>query len=613
MGVALLVGCGGGGGGGSTAVVPGPAAPPAVQAQGTATVRFTLTVPSTAASAARQTKTISPSTQSVGIVVNGSTKQVFAAMPTSPGCAAGSGGTTCTFTVAAPVGSDTFVVTTYSGTNGTGAALDQMTMIQAVTNGVNPAVAVTLGPVISNTQDSGQGSLRQAVADANAGDTITFIGSTPVTITLTSGAVTLTKNVTIAGPGAANLTISGNNASQIFVNSGVTVTISGVTLMNGHAAGSSAGGAIANAGILVVNSVTFSSNTGANGAAIWNEGSASLTVTGSTFTGNSITPGEGGGAIYSVGSAALLSITGSTFTNNSAQYGGAIENDGPATLTNDTFNNNGNGGSFGYGGAIYAPGALTVAGCTFTSNVAGGGSGGGYGYGGAINASNTLTISGSTFTGNSAGGTGSGSYGYGGAINGGSSALTLNNDTFSGNTAGGTNYGYGGAIETNTPISGTNDTFSSNSAFGTSATGYGYGGAIDGGGAATITLTNSTFNGNSANASASTTGYAYGGAVSAGAAINFTAVSFTSNSALGGSSGSAYGGGVYIGGVGSNSITGGAFTTNSAIGAFAYGGAIYEGTSLTQSGISFSGNTPLPNVYVTSIQRSPLTRLPAIP
>src|SRR5208282_1632561 len=96
------------------------------------------------------------------------TQLLFAATPTSPGCTAGGSGTTCTFTFGAPAGSDTFVVTTYSGPNGTGSVLDQMSLTQTVISGVN-SLAIVLGPVISNTQDSGLGSLRQAVADANPG------------------------------------------------------------------------------------------------------------------------------------------------------------------------------------------------------------------------------------------------------------------------------------------------------------------------------------------------------------------------------------------------------------------------------------------------------------
>src|SRR6476620_5328274 len=79
---------------------------------------------------------------------------------------------------------------------------------------------------VSNTNDSGAGSLRQAIADAHDGDTIDF-GVTG-TITLTTGELLVDKSVTISGPGAASLTVDGNAADRVFyVSSGVTVAIAG--------------------------------------------------------------------------------------------------------------------------------------------------------------------------------------------------------------------------------------------------------------------------------------------------------------------------------------------------------------------------------------------------
>ena len=70
---------------------------------------------------------------------------------------------------------------------------------------------------VTNTNDSGAGSLRQAIADAGRGDTINFnLSNCPCLITLTSGELVIGKDLTIIGPGANLLTISGNNASRIF-------------------------------------------------------------------------------------------------------------------------------------------------------------------------------------------------------------------------------------------------------------------------------------------------------------------------------------------------------------------------------------------------------------
>src|SRR5262245_60307742 len=67
---------------------------------------------------------------------------------------------------------------------------------------------------VTNRNESGPGSLRQALANANNGDRINF-GVTG-TITLTSGGLSIAKNVTISGPGANQLSINGNQAPSVF-------------------------------------------------------------------------------------------------------------------------------------------------------------------------------------------------------------------------------------------------------------------------------------------------------------------------------------------------------------------------------------------------------------
>ncbi len=108
---------------------------------------------------------------------------------------------------------------------------------------------------VTNTNDSSAGSLRQAIADAAPGDTINFsLSGCPCTITLTSGELVINKDLTIQGPGASQLTISGNNASRVFfINPGaagattgppatsLVVAISNLTLANGKAKGGKGG------------------------------------------------------------------------------------------------------------------------------------------------------------------------------------------------------------------------------------------------------------------------------------------------------------------------------------------------------------------------------------
>jgi len=71
---------------------------------------------------------------------------------------------------------------------------------------------------VTNTNDSGPGSLRQALANANNGDTINF--AVTGSITLTSGGLTIDKNLTISGPGANQLSIDGNQTGGVFGTSG---------------------------------------------------------------------------------------------------------------------------------------------------------------------------------------------------------------------------------------------------------------------------------------------------------------------------------------------------------------------------------------------------------
>ena len=67
---------------------------------------------------------------------------------------------------------------------------------------------------VTNTNDNGPGSLRQALRDAHDGDTINF--AVTGTLTLTSGGLPVNKSLTISGPGKDQLSIDGNQASLVF-------------------------------------------------------------------------------------------------------------------------------------------------------------------------------------------------------------------------------------------------------------------------------------------------------------------------------------------------------------------------------------------------------------
>ena len=209
---------------------------------------------------------------------------------------------------------------------------------------------------VINLNDSGAGSLRAAITSAGAGDTIVFQSGLSGTITLASALPAINANLTIQGPGADSLTISGNNAVTVFTINFGTVAISGLTIANGNSA---------------------------FGGGIFNQ--ATLTVTNSTFSGNSAA--IYGGGIYNVNG--TVTIVNSTFSNNSAgSFGGGIFiNSGTVKVNNSTFSAN-SAGTLG-GGISNVAGALTINNSIFVGNTASS-SVGGIDNEGTANASNTL-------------------------------------------------------------------------------------------------------------------------------------------------------------------------------------------------------------------------------
>jgi hypothetical protein len=293
-----------------------------------------------------------------------------------------------------------------------------------------PAHAATI--TVTNSLDSGAGSLRQAVRNAAAGDRIVFSPAGfnhAVTITLNSQ-IEISKSLLIDGA-AGNVvtpTLSGGDITRTLqINRGVNITLKRLRITNGRCTGCPGGG-IYNQGALSLTLSTLVSNTatvGANigsGGGIYNDTNASLDVSGCALISNTAIGGYGG-AIYNAISA-TLNISNSSLAGNSAVWvngngglGGAIHNEGSLRLVNS--NVIGNKADNVYGGGITNyDGLAEVKNSTFTGNST-------Y-QGGGIYSRAPLTVTDSVFNLNTAA--------YGGGISN-RDTLNLNNTNFISNTA----------------------------------------------------------------------------------------------------------------------------------------------------------------------------------
>ena len=251
--------------------------------------------------------------------------------------------------------------------------------------------------VVTNTADSGPGSLRDALAAANDGDIIAATGISG-TILLTSGELQITHAVTINGPGAGSLAVDGNGTFRVFDNLTSGASISGFSITNGSATGDFGGGIFnegGNSATLRLSDCIVSGNSADFGGGIFNFNGA-LTVNNCTISGNGAAFSGGGIVSSASGAAATLTITNSTISDNSA-----TANDGGGILS-------------GAAGSVASIASVIVSNSTLSGNSA-------TGNGGAIaNAADVgqfarLTITNSTISDNSATGNGGGIYNAGAA------------------------------------------------------------------------------------------------------------------------------------------------------------------------------------------------------
>ncbi|CAN5345386.1 hypothetical protein BH10ACI2_BH10ACI2_22760 [soil metagenome] len=220
--------------------------------------------------------------------------------------------------------------------------------------------------VVSNINDSGAGSLRQAITDANANgdaaDTITFqspLFDSSQTINLLSALPDIKTSLSVVGPGANLLTVrrsAGGNYSVFNIPGAIfTISFSGLTISNGMATGGNGGGGISSFSALTVNNCAITGNQAENfGGGLLVFGS-DATVNGSTISGN-VAGSQAGGIYYQGDGGHTMKLINSTVSANTADsngLGGGIENaatSGISTLEVVNSTVAGNTGIFGVGG-----------------------------------------------------------------------------------------------------------------------------------------------------------------------------------------------------------------------------------------------------------------------
>jgi hypothetical protein len=271
------------------------------------------------------------------------------------------------------------------------------------------ATDCTLRDAIGSANDNAATGACTAGEPSPTVDEIDFSLPGGSTITLGSTLPDIASDMSVSGPGASQLTISGNDAEQVLiVSQGATASISGLSIADGlcDSACGSQGGGVLNEGTLTLDGVNVTDNTA------------------SASGGTNAFP-EGGGIENNSG--ATLTITDSSVSDNTASASGATNQNGPRA------------------GGIMNRGTLTLSRSTMNGNAAAADAMGGAfasANGGAITNFAMLTVRRSTVSGNSATGTGGvtangGDAGAIGNANSPSVDVTIDRSTLSMNVASG--------------------------------------------------------------------------------------------------------------------------------------------------------------------------------
>jgi len=361
---------------------------------------------------------------------------------------------------------------------------------------------------VTTNADSGAGSLRQAIADAASGDTITFSLTYPAVITLTSGELTINNmSLTIQGPGESQLTISGNYAGRVFwihAGSGDTVTLSNLTIAGGRNSGSDGGCVLVFGGLaatldhVTVRDCLVTSDYGTGGA-IDSAVDGSLTLTYSSVISSQAVLGGGiyhnGGGSLTLTHSAVLSNTGAVSASSEGQGGGIwVQSSNRAILDHSRVENNRatgghmSGPDSSLGGGIFAMASLTVDSSDIRFNQAGGSGGGISGVGWMDSVS--MSITGTAIVGNLTNGGNAANEGGGLYLEDADAAIT--NTLISTNSA---IFG-GGIYASSSSVAIANSTLQYNAVTGYPSGTEGFGGGIVASGSTDVYVTNSTISNN---------------------------------------------------------------------------------------------------------------------
>jgi hypothetical protein len=211
--------------------------------------------------------------------------------------------------------------------------------------------------IVTNTNDAGSSSLRDAIVNANGtGGNVTITITARGTIELQSALPAVTANATITGPGADRLTVQGSATVAPVFTTNAAVQLSAMTIAGGLHPGENAGGIAVAGGSLVVDNVVITGNEAVSGSAIHSAGSLTIrrtTIsnndgTGAVFAADDTTivdssiEDNGGTAIVFVTAGKTLTIDRSTISGNDdgSGIGGLHLQGGTANIRNSTFSGN---------------------------------------------------------------------------------------------------------------------------------------------------------------------------------------------------------------------------------------------------------------------------------